>query len=309
MLYLKKYKGDEKMIIQKRRINNVKTYITRLGKIEEFYICVKNYDKNIDILRKKQICMSVEQGVKFVPRPIGPVTRYNADGKRVARKDLKKEPRTIEHDYHIVDWHGQDHYGTCYQTRMCYPIEVLLPPCEEIIIDKEVIRSNILINKDLNRVKHIINMFLEIFGMCEIVDSNLQPVTSKNIKTVPWRILPPGKYPWDKAKRHLDDYLKRLPNNKKNTIQKRHKILSDFNPDFLAIGEESFRGYVVYGYTEKDMYFFESNEPENATYIFKGKWEDASKLTKRDIISGDLCHKRLIHNENWERNIAMMMKN
>ena len=34
------------MIIQKRRINNIETYMKRLGDIEQFYICVKNCSKN-----------------------------------------------------------------------------------------------------------------------------------------------------------------------------------------------------------------------------------------------------------------------
>ena len=251
--------------------------------------------------------MKVEKGIKFVPRPIGPVTLYNAEGKKVVRKDLEKEPRTIEHDFHIVDWHGQDHYGTCYQTRMCFPIERLLPPCKEITIDEIVIRSEILKKEELVRIKHIINMFLEIFGICEVVDVDLQPISTRIIKNVPWKILPPGKYPWDIAKNHLNNYFNSISEGKRNTIQNRHKFLSNYEPDFLAIGEESFRGYVVYGYTEKDVYYFESNEPNNATYIFKGKWEDASRLTKRDIISGNLCYKRLIHTENWENKVSKIM--
>lgn len=150
-------------------------------------------------------------------------------------------------------------------------------------------------------------MFLEIFGICEVVDVDLQPISTRIIKNVPWKILPPGKYPWDIAKNHLNNYFNSISEGKRNTIQNRHKFLSNYEPDFLAIGEESFRGYVVYGYTEKDVYYFESNEPNNATYIFKGKWEDASRLTKRDIISGNLCYKRLIHTENWENKVSKIM--
>lgn len=295
------------MIIQKRRINNIETYMKRFGTIKQFYICVKNCTQNKNLLIQKNVCVKTIQGHKFVPGPVGPITSYNANGKTLVKKNLEKEPRTIEHDYHVIDWHGQDHYGTCYQTRMCFPIEVLLPPCEEITIEERIIRSEVLKQDELNRVKHIINMFLEIFGMCEIVDENLQPICSGIVKNVPWTILPPGKYPWDKAKEHLKNYFNNVSDGKKMTIEKRHKILADYEPDFLAIGEENFRGYVVYGYTQKDMYYFESNEPGNATYVFKGKWENASKLTKRDIISGNLCYRRLTHTEKWGNSISQLM--
>lgn len=277
----------------------------QLGNIENFYVCVKNYVQNTDILKHKKICMQIKNGVGFVPRAIGPVTLFNANGKKIVRKDLPKEPRTIEHDYHVIDWHGGDHYGTCYQTRECFQIEQILPPCEEIILDKDVIRSELLDKTNLERVKLIINIFLEIFGICELVDANKRPVSQRVIKTVPWTILPPGKYPWDRAKGHLANYLESIPEKRRQTIQGRHQILAEYEPDFLAIGEESFKGYVVYGYTAKQLYCFESNEPNNATYLFKGIWEDASKLTKRDIISGNLCYKRLIHSLNWKDNIII----
>ena len=51
------------MIIQKQRINNVATYMKRLGDIDQFYICVKNSSKNRDILKEKNICMKVENGI------------------------------------------------------------------------------------------------------------------------------------------------------------------------------------------------------------------------------------------------------
>lgn len=295
------------MIIQKKRINNVDTYIERIGNVEKFYVCVKNNTENCQILKQKDICTEVISGTEFVPGPVGPATLFNANGKRLVRKDLEKEPRIIEHDYHITDWHGQDHYGTCYQTRMCFPVEQILPPCEKIIIENTIIRSEVLEKNQAERIKRIINIFLEIFGICEIVDIDYEPISSRIVRTVPWTILPPGKYPWDRAKVLLKKYFDTVPESKRNTIQRRHKILSEYEPDFLAIGTESFRGYVVYGYTGRDIYCFESNEPNNATYIFKGSWEEASQLTKSDIISGNLCYKRLIHTQNWEKHICRVM--
>ena len=144
--------------------------------------------------------------------------------------------------HHIVDWHGQDHYGTCFQTRKCYPFEVLLPPCEYMVFDEDVIRSDELHKDEKDRIRHVINMFLEIFGMCEIVDTDHVPISAGNVRTVEWTILPPGKYPWEVAKQHLAEYFNNVPDGKKYTIQRRHQVLADYTPDFVAIGEESFKG-------------------------------------------------------------------
>ena len=295
------------MIIQKERIISIDRYLRFLNETNSFYVCVKKCDDFVKLLKSKNICSALETGKRFVPNVVGASTFYNLHGKKIIKKNCPKEARTFEHDYHIVDWHGQDHYGTCFQTRKCYPFEVLLPPCEYMVFDEDVIRSDELHKDEKERIRHVINMFLEIFGMCEIVDTGHVPISAGNVRTVEWTILPPGKYPWEVARQHLAEYFNNVPDGKKYTIQRRHQVLADYTPDFVAIGEESFKGYVVYGYTCKDLYCFESNEPNNATYVFKGKWEEASKLTKREILSGSLCYKRLIHTETWEKNISALM--
>lgn len=128
------------MIIKRTRINSVDKYLEFIGETEEFFVCVPNSDSNQKVLKEKRVCSRMEDGMQFVPNTVGAITRYNINGKKIVRKDLEKEPRIIEHDFHIVDWHGKDHYRTCYQTRMCHPRELLLPPCESIIIDGEIIR-------------------------------------------------------------------------------------------------------------------------------------------------------------------------
>ena len=109
-------------------------------------------------------------------------------------------------------------------------------------------------------------------------------------------------------KKELNEYLDRLPESRKNTVQTRHKQISDHEPDFLAVGFDSFNGYVVYGFEKKNLYIFESHETNNATYVFNRDWEELSQLTKRDIIKGELCYKRIIHSPNWEDDIEKLLK-
>lgn len=86
---------------------------------------------------------------------------------------------------------------------------VHFPPLSRIIRDSGKLRSELLTKADVELLKHTINMFLEVFGYCEIVDKDENPIGQKiKIKEVSWRILPPGKYPWERAEKALDDYLK-----------------------------------------------------------------------------------------------------
>ena len=60
-----------------------------------------------------------------------------------------------------------------------------MPPCEYMVFDEDVIRSDELHKDEKDRIRHVINMFLEIFGMCEIVDTDHVPISAGNVRTVP----------------------------------------------------------------------------------------------------------------------------
>ncbi|WP_455126911.1 hypothetical protein [Pseudoramibacter alactolyticus] len=292
------------MIIKKHRIFSIDKYLGFINKDKKIYICVPFNEENFDTLKTKSEIKEYEIGRKTLPIVCGPITRFNCHGKEIVHKNKEKEDRVFERDYHVVDWHGNDHYGTCFQTRKCYPKTIIDPPLEEIILDSAVIRSDLISVSDKDRLVHVVNMFLELFGYCEVLDETENPINKDiKIKTISWKILPPGKYPWDKAEKELENYFKNATLKNKRVLKNRHKAISDNNPDFMAIGQDSFNGYVVYGFIAKNLYVFESNRINNATYIFKGKWEETSKLTKRDVIKGRLCYKRLIHSEEWNEKI------
>lgn len=298
------------MIIKKSRIRSIDKYLGSVQLNKNVYISVPFNDENFDILKKKCKINLYDIGRKIVPLVCGPVTKFNLNGKEVVYKDREKEVRIFERDYHIVDWHKNHHYGTCFQRRTCYPKGIIEPPLEEIILDYMMIRSGQISVFDKDRLLHVINMFLEIFGYCEVLDENEKPISKDiKLKTVSWKILPPGKYPWDKAEKALQNYFEKAPEKNIRVLKNRHKIISNYSPNFMAIGQDSFNGYVVYGYVDQDLYVFESNQINNATYIFKGKWENASKLTKKDVIKGNLCYKRLIHSKLWEKEIDKIFSN
>lgn len=290
------------MIIGKS-IKNVDKYLNKLSVGESFYIAVKEIEHYSKILLKYGIDIKmIRDGESFLPRPIKSITRYNSNGKIVVDKSVKEE-RIFERSYHIVDWHGNDHYGMCYQTRLCYKRNVIKPLEIELTYLNNLIVSPIFENYDENKenIKHTINMFLEIFGVCEILTETFNSKGAKLVRKLQWTVLPKGEYPWDKARKYLDVILSSTSIKYKKVINNRHEIISSNIPDFMAIGDQGFYGYVIYGFTKKNIYIFESNQPDNATYVFKGNWEEASMLSKSEILSSNLYEARLIHNKNWKR--------
>lgn len=154
---------------------------------------------------------------------------------------------------------------------------------------------------DLDRCKHIINMFLELFGFCELVA--LETVAVSNIinKRVPWNLLPPGEYPWERIKSKLES--DRGFNFKRRSLEHEIEILHSYNPDLFAIGIDNFNGYLVFGYSSKNIFILESTELNNATYVFKNGWENVSRLSKKEILNECLQYARIIHSPQWREQI------
>lgn len=66
---------------------------------------------------------------------------------------------------------------------------------------------------------------------------------------------------------------------------------------------------MVFEFEKKELYIFESIAYGNATYIFEGEWENVSKLSKKEILDRRLAKDRIVHYNDWEKNINKYLKN
>lgn len=248
---------------------------------------------------------SPSEGDAIVPAPTGPVSAYNANGREVVRRDLPKvtESRMIWTTWQ--DWHGQEHSGTQLRSYEVYQREALPPPEEEV----SVLRAStglVLSSRALDVavdpedvIVHILNLFLELFGELSLVTPELQSPPSLQVKRLSWRVLPPGQYPFARAKQELEQFLTHLDEGTRHIVVERVRAITKHNPDFMAVGLGGFRDYVVFGFQAKNIYVLESPWLGNATYVFKNDWVTLSALTKKQILDGSLHEARLIHNEKW----------
>lgn len=95
--------------------------------------------------------------------------------------------------------------------------------------------------------------------------------------------------------------------NQKITMDK-CEYINSFHPDFRAYGRLGFRGYIIFGFKSLNCYVLESIYPNNATYIFNEEWEALSKLTKAEILKGNLHNARFIHREKWKQNLRKVLQ-
>ena len=110
--------------------------------------------------------------------------------------------------------------------------------------------------------------------------------------------------PWSRLKKSLVELLNQASIENKEDSLKRFEYINGFSPDFVATGNGGFNDYVVFGFTDRNLYVLENSYAGNATYIFNKDWEILSQLSKAEILSEKLQEHRLIHRRNWRRNIG-----
>lgn len=290
-----------------KRINNPQRYLYALHPGDKFYIAAPLEVEDYPKLRRYGL---LPDSLARIPIPRKRATNVNANGRWNVLKNVPKELRMFEHDYHIIDWHGNDHYGTCWQTRLCYRRE-LIPPIElAFVIESGVLYSPLLQNDEgkMPEIKAAMNIVLEMLGRCEIWTverAPIVPLVKQN--EVPWEILRPGTRLQDDWEKYISKIVERKPKGQQSVIRKRHEHLKQMVPDFCVIGAQNFWGYIVYGFTALNLFVFESNELNNATYVFRGDWETASKLTKTEVLSGHVQEARVYHTEKWYDNIGRVI--
>lgn len=302
------------MKIIKRRVQNVENYLSTIRDGEEFHIAFTDFDNKLTRIRELGFTNEVEIGEVILPIVIGPITRFNADGKFNIRRDLPKEEFFVERYWLRRDWQGNETPEILYIRRERYPRELVPAPSEEFLIDEydnnKIIVSRAFIKDDesLNIIKHTINLFLEIFGECDLIRQDYQPFLYENVTRLNWKIFPRGEYPWETIREITEERLQRQPRGNRPVISNRLEKITSHTPNFVAIGQGGFYDYIVFGFPSKNIFILESIKNGNATYVFDDNWEELSRMTKAEIINNHLQRERIFHRPGWEGRINEILR-
>lgn len=294
-------------MIKKKRIRKLNPYKNLLPATSDAHIAfIGVTDVN---LKRAGFLDEAVDGTTILPNRVGRNTLFNAEGKNIIRRDMPMETayRTVE--WHWNEWYGQDtiersDFRDVPYKR--YPREYVAPPAMEITLFRDDDGTQTVISGSIDNWRqneslliHTINVFLELFGECVILDDEKSQVLPTNIQRVNWKLLPKGEYPFSRIKQELQPILSIVKKGNRSFVDKRLERLNGFEPAYTVIGIGGFSGYVVMAYPDRNLYVLESLLYGNATYVLDKDWEAVSKLTKADILNQSLHKDRIIHHSNW----------
>ncbi len=297
------------MILSKKRIRSLGSNLKGIQAGQEVIIALPYSDEIRETLIDCGFSEELESGESVLPAVVGPVTRFNSAGKYIVHKDQPMETAYRQSEWTWQEYHGP--YNTVEQSKIVdvpykrYPRTFVEPPSVELSL--AIKEGNLLVisptitfspeNEEL--ILHTINIFLEIFNECHILNDDLQEIIKAPVRRLNWEILPQGRRPWGELRPLISNVIDELPEGNKKVIDKRIEAINEHEPEFVAVGRAGFTGYLVFGFPEKNLYILESTEVNNATYVIDNNWELLSSLTKAEILNNDLHKERVIHRENW----------
>lgn len=306
------------MIIRKKRIRDGLKTIKGVAPGEEIYVSVR-YNKDMDDrLKEVGFPLPMEPGTQILPIPIGPASRFNSMGKDIVHKDKPMETHYRQGYWTWTEFRGR--YDRVEQSKVVdipykrYPRTHVPGPAIELTSAVNEEGESILIagsfafeGANSDDITAAVNLFLELFGQCEILNKNLAGIIPSPVKRLNWEILPPGEMPWAKLKPRLDKVVSVQPPKNQAVINERIAAIEAKKPTFHAVGNAGFSGYLIFGFEDAGLFVLESTQINNATYILGSDWKTISGLTKAEILSADLHKHRVIHRESWFKEMGKLL--
>lgn len=119
--------------------------------------------------------------------------------------------------------------------------------------DRKLIVSSILHfdGQSIDQIKHVMNVFLEIFGECEIIKEDLTPYFTAAEIRLNRKILPEGEYPRERLKTHLTPIVNNATKSTRGIIMERIEELNKYKPDLIMTGVNGFYGYVIFDFRSR----------------------------------------------------------
>lgn len=307
------------MLITQRRIRSIRRHFRGVREGQAFALGVREVGRFNEQLVHAGFDLPLTQGATLLPAPVfGPVSRYNAEGKFIVHRDQPMETAYKMVQWTWKEWRGRDRTEEMTDFRdvpyQRYPRTFVVPPSVELTIAEDRHGELLVVTPGFEHVAeqhesiiHAVNLYLEMFRECEVFTEDLQPLALPRLRRVNWEILPPGRYPWHRLQVHIQPIVDQAPGGNRPVIENRFQTINSYNPEFHAIGRAGFRGYVVFGFPDKNLYVLESVFTGNATYVFDEDWEELSRLTKAQVLDEQLQEDRIIHRRGWHDRVEQLL--
>ncbi|QDZ28701.1 hypothetical protein [Noviherbaspirillum sp. UKPF54] len=308
------------MLIRKK-VRSLLPHLSPFAKQGDIYVVLPHADAHDEALVKMGFSIPLMEGEHALPpAAAGIAARRNADGEEIVHRDQPLEVHYRQKEWTWQEFHGR--YDKVERTKVVevpykrYPRTQMAPYAIELTVRTTQKGEAVVVAgpfssataADDKVLLNTVHMFIELFGECTLTKDDLALTAQPTRRQLNWEILPPGKYPWVKARPAVAKVISESSPANQSVINARFKEITAYEPDFMAVGLNGFSRYVVYGWDKHKLYILESTEVDNATYVLKDDWQRVSAMSKAEVLNASAHHARLIHRKAWFRQLAELMR-
>lgn len=307
------------MIIQQTHVRNLEKSVAGVREGEEFTFGIRVTGEVEERLPTLGFADDWVEGETVLPPATGgPASRRNAEGDVIVHRDQPMETAYREFEWEWEEYHGPydrvRQSDIVFQPYKRYP-RTQVPPAgiELTTVTTDEGRRMLVAARTFRRgedeeaAKAAVNLLLELFGEAEVLHGDLTAFSPMEVRRVNWEVLPEGTHPWATLAPKVEEVLRRQGPRKRGVYEHRWRTITDYEPDFSAVGRAGFAGYVIFGFTDRSLYVLESAHYGNATYVLDADWAALSQLTKAELLAEDLHRDRIIHRDDWEKQIRELL--
>lgn len=315
----------------KKNLRTIPQQVKRqLARLKDRYVvagCLRPYPAS-DLKRGRLAHLGVhldDSGLTFPeaiipPQEQGKFSDRNVNGHEVVRKDLPKETHYAMAE--TPNW-GDPYYGThtVYLPYKKYPRDYHGAKLSTIKIgaaqnepghehygltfevDRILDRRSKSFHADL---LECLNLLQENVGACGVQKSGATTADYLQTLVVSWEILPPGTI--EEAVARL--FGRRGPSNEeRKVVEDRYRFLMGLRPTKLIHGTSGFHRYFG-GLLEDNLVVFENIEYGNAIYMMFKDWEELSKRSRSELLSGRYGEnfERVPHSSGWKTRVRTLVR-
>ncbi len=247
------------------------------------------------------------------PVESGRFSRANVEGWEKVRTDLPKIQKTYSFEApDWGDWSNGSH--TVSWDRLVYPRD-FYPP-KEVELSVSLIRKEqagwtlkFAIDQVLNRrttnfeheLLYNLNLLQENVGTADVFVSVATLAEYAATVRVDWQILPPGSV--DEVVRAIVEGKRGISPEQESTIKERVAVMSHLMPDAYIAGTDGFLRYFGAKFGD-DFVVFENARYGNALYLMYSSWQELSKKSRVELLSGDRADfDRIEHRDGWQERL------
>jgi hypothetical protein len=123
---------------------------------------------------------------------------------------------------------------------------------------------------------------------------------------VPWTIIPPGHWTFDRLFQHYSVLMKRHP--EVEWQPERLRFVQTLRPSSYVVGRDDFEGYCVFLFDWTHRALLEHPIKGNAVYIFQEFELSLTRLTKAQMRARQRTVERVIHIGDWQTRIWHVLR-